>query len=382
LTLRRSPHPQCAFVFFADYSELISRFKLSEITNITSLLPGTLVQSLITAVVPSGLNLQILGYFEGTVDQVHLQPGKTYKIGQKIKARILYDISGTTPSKFALALVDHIALMNVRRAKAAEKSTDCPILQEVYSVGTIYKEAKVTRVEQERGLILEVEPGVQGFVHVRWVLACTLASSLIFSQISHVSDDHVPSLSPSLGAWKVDTTHKARVIGYFPFDGLLHLTLRPSILEQSLFQVSDVQVGELVKGTIKKLAESGLFVSLSGNVDGVVWPNHYADIALKHPSKRFKAGASINCRVSIVICMPPFAPHIQIQVLTVDSERKRIALTAKKTLIESSLPILSRFEDARVGLVTHAVVFKVVDKGLQIEFYNGLKAFIPAREAR
>jgi len=196
--------------------------------------------------------------------------------------------------------------------------------------------------------MLEVEPGIEGFVH-----------------ISHVSDDRVPSLSPSSGAWKVDTTHKARVIGYFPFDGLLHLSLRPSILEQIFFQVSDVQVGELVKGTIKKLAESGLFVSLSGNVDGVVWPNHYADIALKHPSKRFKAGASIKCRV-----------------LTVNSERKRIALTAKKTLIESSLPIISRFEDARVGLVTHAVVFKVMDKGLQIEFYNGLKAFIPAREAR
>lgn len=63
-------------------------------------------------------------------------------------------------------------------------------------------------------------------------------------------------------------------------------------------QVSDVQVGELIKGTIKKLTESGLFVMISGNVDGVVWPNHYADITLKHPSRRFKPGASIKCRVS------------------------------------------------------------------------------------
>jgi rRNA biogenesis protein RRP5 len=74
--------------------------------------------------------------------------------------------------------------------------------------------------------------------------------------------------------------------------------------------------------------------------------------------------------------------YIWIQVLTVDPERKRIALSAKKTLIESSLPILSEFEDVRVGLVTHAVVFKVTDKGLQVEFYNSLKAFVPAREAR
>jgi rRNA biogenesis protein RRP5 len=123
-----------------------------------------------------------------------------------------------------------------------------------------------------------------------------------FAQISHVSDDRVPSLSPSSGAWKVDTIHRARVTGYFPFDGLLQLSLRPSILEQNYLQVGDVQVGELIKGTIKKLTESGLFVSISENVDGVVWPNHYADIALKHPSKRFKPGASIKCRVSVIIC--------------------------------------------------------------------------------
>jgi rRNA biogenesis protein RRP5 len=70
------------------------------------------------------------------------------------------------------------------------------------------------------------------------------------------------------------------------------------------------------------------------------------------------------------------------QVLTVDTERKRIALSAKKTLIESSLPMLTKFEDAKVGLVTHAIVFRITDKGLQVEFYNGLKAFVPPRETR
>lgn len=88
--------------------------------------------------------------------------------------------------------------------------------------------------------------------------------------------------------------------GYFPFDGLLQLSMKPSVLEQKFLQVSDVQVGEAIKGTIKKLTDSGLFVSLSGNIDGVVWPNHYADIALKHPSKRFKAGVNIKCRVCLV----------------------------------------------------------------------------------
>lgn len=116
-------------------------------------------------------------------------------------------------------------------------------------------------------------------------------------QISQTSDEHVPSLSSSSGPWKIGSVHRARVTGYFAFDGLLQVSLRQSVLDQQYLQVTDVHVGEIVKGTIKRLTDSGLFVSISGNVDGVVWPNHYADIKLKHPSRRFKPGASIKCRV-------------------------------------------------------------------------------------
>lgn len=69
------------------------------------------------------------------------------------------------------------------------------------------------------------------------------------------------------------------------------------MLEQKYIQVTDMEVGEVVKGTIKKLTDSALFVTLSGSIDGVIWPNHYADIMLKHPARRFKVGASIKCRV-------------------------------------------------------------------------------------
>lgn len=73
--------------------------------------------------------------------------------------------------------------------------------------------------------------------------------------------------------------------------------MKPSILQQKIFQVDDVQAGDIVKGTVKKLTDSSLFVSISDTLDGVVWPNHYADIPLKHPAKRFKQGGSIKCRV-------------------------------------------------------------------------------------
>lgn len=59
-----------------------------------------------------------------------------------------------------------------------------------------------------------------------------------------------------------------------------------------------------------------------------------------------------------------------------------MVLTAKKTLIESSLPIVASVADAKEGLVTHAVVFKASEKSLQVEFYNNIKAIVPIREAR
>ena len=74
--------------------------------------------------------------------------------------------------------------------------------------------------------------------------------------------------------------------------------MKASTLGQKFLQVGEVRVGEVLKGTVKKLTDSALFVSISGNVDGVVWPNHYADIVLKHPQKRFKPGGSVKSRVS------------------------------------------------------------------------------------
>ncbi|KAJ4485931.1 hypothetical protein J3R30DRAFT_3655234 [Lentinula aciculospora] len=319
---------------------------LTEVSNVSSVLPGTLVQTLITAVHPTGLNLQVLGFFDGTVDEFHLprkMTEKSHKVGKKVKARILYYLP-STPPKLALSLNEDVVGLKSRSVQP--KGADEPLLmQEVYPVGTLLNDVKVLRVEAERGLTVQLDSHIDGFVH-----------------ISHISDEHLPSLSNS-GPWKLGSLHRARVLGYYPFDGLLQLSLKPSVLERQYLQVTDVLVGEIIKGTIKKLNDSGLFVSLSENVDGVVWPNHFADIALKNPSKRFKAGASIKCRV-----------------LVVDPERNRVSLTAKKSLIESELPRITALQDAKIGVVTLGVVFKVFPKALMVEFYNNVKAVIPSKE--
>jgi len=318
---------------------------LASATTITSVLPGTLVTALVTATLSSGLNVKFFGYFDGTIDLFHLDgrdPENDFKIGQKIRCRVLWDSIGGSTKKFALSAAKHVLELAV--AKVGTTPVD-----DAFPIGTTIEHAKVVRLDDEWGLTVEfVHQGipVTGFVH-----------------ISRITDDHLGSI-PKASPWKVGTVHRARVIGYSTVDGLIQLSLQPTVLEQAFLRVSDVKVGEIVKGTIKRLSDSALFVSISGNVDGVVWPMHYADIKLKHPEKKFKAGASVKARI-----------------YAADPIKNRVVLTLKKQLITSELPIISSVAEAKAGTITHATVSKILDKGVLVDFYNGLRAIIPAAEA-
>ncbi|KIO08444.1 hypothetical protein M404DRAFT_938123 [Pisolithus tinctorius Marx 270] len=326
-------------------SKTLAATSVSEVSDVTSVLPGMLVQSLVTAVTANGLGLQILGFFDATADEYHQsRTQKTPKVGQRVKARILYNIPGTSPPRFSVTLSDHHLALGV---KSAAVDLDGYSLVDAFPIGTTLDSVKVRHVEPEQGLLVEVQPTVDGFVH-----------------ISQVSDEHTPTLSGTSSHWKIATLHKARVIGHHMFDGILQLSLRPSVFLQKFLQVGDIRVGEVIKGTVKSLTDSAVFVSISERLDGVIWPNHYADVPLKYPAKKFKVGASIKCRV-----------------LTVEPERNRVILTTKRTLLDTTQPILTSYEDAKIGAVTHGVIFAVSEKGLKVEFFNNVKATIPTREA-
>ncbi|KAG9127379.1 rRNA biogenesis protein rrp5 [Ceratobasidium sp. 392] len=331
---------------------------LNEATSAHALLPGTLVSALVTAIVPSGLNVQILGFFNGTIELFHLPGGvDSVKIGDKIKARVLWDIPGSSPPRFALSLLPHV--LNLvpastlpppppqSKSKSKKKAVEEGVkLNEAYPVGMILESVKVVRVESEWGLVCEVGEGVGGFVH-----------------ISQIADSLVPQLSSTSGTWREGSAHRARVTGYHALDGLVLLSLQPSVLELVYMRAGDVNVGDTLKGTITKLKENGLIVALSDKVTGFVGPDHYADIKLKHPERKFKEGATVKCRV-----------------LSVDADRSRVRLTLKKSLLESTLPILASFEDAKVGMVTAGVVQRIEERFVIVEYYGGVRALVPLTE--
>lgn len=66
--------------------------------------------------------------------------------------------------------------------------------------------------------------------------------------------------------------------------------------------------------------------------------------------------------------------------MSVDLERNRVRLTLKKTLLDSDLPILSKFEDAHVGMVVHGVVQRIEERYVLLEYYGGVRGLVPLNE--
>ena len=118
-----------------------------------------------------------------------------------------------------------------------------------------------------------------------------------------------------------------------------------------------------LQGTISNLTDKALFVDVSGSVQGVVFPLHYADIKLKHPEKRFKAGQSVKCRV-----------------FSVEPEKGRVKLTLKKSLVEATETVPSGFDDVKVDMVTPGLITKVFEKGCLVELFSGIVVYVPLAE--
>lgn len=137
------------------------------------------MQTMIMAISPDGVNLQVLGYFEGTVEQIHMSASaKRLKVGKKIKARILYCLPGS-PTNFVLAFSDHIM-------KLTQKTTEGKILATHYPIGATLKCVTVTNVEPERGIVVNVALDLQGFVHVDTFSNLIKSISLLLDR-SHMS---------------------------------------------------------------------------------------------------------------------------------------------------------------------------------------------------
>jgi small subunit ribosomal protein S1 len=204
-----------------------------------------------------------------------------------------------------------------------------------YPVGVKFK-GKVTNVT-DYGAFVELEPGVEGLVHV--------------SEMSWVKKNVAPSKIVSPGS-EVDV----QVLEVDSNKRRISLGLKQTQDNPWTVFAQNNPPGSVVEGDIKSITEFGLFIGVADDIDGMV---HLSDLAWDKPGdqavQEYQKGQ-----------------HVQAKVLDVDVEKERISLGIKQLAgdpIEKAGPL-------KKGSVVTVTVTEVNDGGIEVELNGGAKSFI------
>ncbi|KAJ1956391.1 rRNA biogenesis protein rrp5, partial [Linderina pennispora] len=347
--------------------------------TMASVQPGQLVSATVMKVWDRGLSLRFMGFYDCSADLVSIglagaldksEIAQTYDLGKVVKARVVY-VSLTTASKTILvSLLPHIVEMSPRpgitgyetpaaaqlvTGSATGAGTGKFSTMDVRSkwpipYGTVLEEVAVVGVNPHIGLTLAV-PGVE-------TVRCLARKGDLVD-----NKDLIPALSRTAGVFQLGSVHRARVLGYEAMSGLVHVSLKPSVVDEPLFRIEDVVPGAVITGTVRRLKDSRLVVALSGRLTGTVAGDQLSDTHLKHPELVFKADHPVACRV-----------------LSVHAKKNDIKLTCRKSLVQSKLPVVTGFSAERgavPGVITHATVVHHTKAGVLVSFYQGAAGMIP-----
>ncbi|OAR05867.1 hypothetical protein LLEC1_06397, partial [Akanthomyces lecanii] len=328
----------------------------ADATTINTFLPGTAVTVLVTGNSSRGISGKIMGHVDATADLIHSGIGplgtdveSKYKIGSKVKARIICNFPTAKSPKLGITLLPHLTALTKKRPEGPKRSS-LPL--QVLPIASTVEACTIRHVETDMGLFVDVGvPGLCGFVH-----------------ISRVKDGKVDALYTSSGPYKVGSTHKGRVISYNEMDSVFHLSFQKSVLEQTYIRHEDVPVGTVITCDIDKMiidedGVNGLVLKIAEGITGFVAERHLSDVKLQHPEKKFRQGMKIKARV-----------------LSNDLIKKRIRLTLKKTLVNSETPIITKYDDVKVGSQALGTIIKLERSGARIQFYGELRGFLPISE--
>ena len=336
---------------------------------VDAFLPGTAVDVLITETTTGGVAGKIIGMLNATADFAHsgasmgVDPTEKYKVNTKTKARIIWALPGDEEGrKVGISLLDSVLTMPPAADKLAEatsaklKALSVSMAQALPN-SSIIEEATVSHVLSDRGIYLTL-PSTAG------------TKSLAFAHISQVSDARIDSISSSTGAYKVDSTHKVRILGYNPVDNVYYVSLKQSVLDQTFLRLEDLVLGDVVKGTVERLilggskGVTGILVKLSDSISGLVPEMHMSDVQLQHPERKYREGFPITVRV-----------------LSVDFEKRHVRLTLKKSLLnDKALPIWSDYSKLEPDMESKGTIVNIKPNGAVVQYFGSVRAWLPVAE--
>jgi len=317
-------------------------------------MPGNVIEAHVTGIQDIGALVKFMGHFDATIDYFHTSKGmitskkdleETFKINDKVRARVLYIDLASTPTRIGLSNAKHV--MGLTQPNTTEEQIGAKVYPgSAIPVGKTFDTVTVKRIDARHGLLCTINgTDIPGYVH-----------------ISRVADEHLATISAT-GKYRVDSTHRGVVLGYDPVDGLFQLSLQQAMLDEPFLRVEDIQVGAVLKGTVAKKTDKGVVINLTKSIRGFVPLIHCVDSVVtsstkKHVDEKFQEGKPVKCRV-----------------LSTDPAEGKVTLTCKSSLITSTHPIITSLDDVTPGTLSEGVIFKTNAHGCIVSFYNNVKAF-------
>ncbi|HIJ39356.1 MAG TPA: 30S ribosomal protein S1 [Rhodospirillaceae bacterium] len=199
---------------------------------------------------------------------------------------------------------------------------------------------RVTNIT-DYGAFVELEPGVEGLVHV---------SEMSWTK-KNVHPGKIVSTSQEVEVMVLDVDAQKRRIS---------LGLKQTMVNPWGGFLDKFPVGAEVEGEIKNITEFGLFIGLPGEIDGMV---HLSDLEWERPGEQaisdFKKGDMVKAKV-----------------LDVDVEKERISLGIKQL---SADPFKQAIAHIKKGDVVTCTVSAVTENGLEVAV-EGMSGFIRKNE--
>ncbi len=202
-------------------------------------------------------------------------------------------------------------------------------------------DGKVTNLV-EYGAFVELEPGVEGLVHI--------------SEMSWTRKLRHPSQMVKVGEeveviiLGVDQDKKRISLGM--------KQVRPNPWEVVAEKFPE---GTILEGAIKNITEFGMFIGIEDGIDGLI---HVSDISwtkkIRHPNEAYQVG-----------------DMVQAKVLTVDQENEKFTLGVKQLTEDPWSYVPNKYP---VGGLVEGVITNITDFGVFVEVEEGIEGLIHVSE--
>ena len=215
--------------------------------------------------------------------------------------------------------------------------------QERYVPGTVVRGNVVSL--KDYGAFIELQEGIEGLVHI--------------SEMSWTRRVKHPSKVVAVG-----DTVEAVVLDVDVDNNRISLgmkQLEPNPYEQLM---NKYPVGASVKGTVRNIADFGIFIEIEEGIDGLV---HISDMSwtqrVKHPSELFQKGDEVEA--------------VLLNIDTDEGDKPKISLGIKQLVADpwDRIPL-----EYPLGKVVDAKVLKVMDFGAFVEIVRGVEGLVHISE--